>query len=499
MNDFTEQSHAYLESITQQLMDAGFPESYAVPLAALSLSHPSWTFEPLLVPEAWEQILYWEVDENPARSLITKAEAYAPYRHGSNTALYDTGYYQASRDAVAYFMDPRNFFNEADIFQFFCFETAPTADTLVAVEAVLKGSFMENSVIDDGKTYAQTFVEVAEALGLSPIYLVVRARQEQGVKGGMTIGGDAGERLAAWLAAGTDGASSATDTPASLAAYNGYYNIFNISASGTGRYHVLKAAMNRAMQGSPEMATTWGNAAWNTVGKSIWGGALTIKARYIDNDQNTVYLQKFNVSPDSSRRFWGQYMQHIPAALSEGRSLYTAFDAAGALDSACVFRIPVYADIPAACPDPAAGSCAYTAPSASLLSVNGKLRSGEQTLLLPVSLAEDISRGELPTLHVRTTAANGLRLLGELSANARIMSLSLQPVAKNGVALASGPTCLYQSRAQGCDTLHLQCNLPLPDDAAAGDVYTYALTLHFGDNDKRCRSLTITLVEIAVE
>ncbi len=36
----------------------------------------------------------------------------------SGTALYDTGWYGASEKAIARFMDPRNFLNEVDVFQF---------------------------------------------------------------------------------------------------------------------------------------------------------------------------------------------------------------------------------------------------------------------------------------------------------------------------------------------------------------------------------------------
>ena len=107
---------------TQSLLDKGFPLSYAEKLTALHALHPAWEFEPLLVTDmksqyTWEYVLAQETD-NPKRNLINKGNSYVPYRHATNTELYDSGWYQASYEAVSYFMDPENWLNEKDIFMF---------------------------------------------------------------------------------------------------------------------------------------------------------------------------------------------------------------------------------------------------------------------------------------------------------------------------------------------------------------------------------------------
>lgn len=487
--------HSYLEHCVQALMAQGFPRTYAERLAPLAIAHPNWTFEALPIPESWEQVLYYEVDENPARNLITSLPAYTPYRHETNQALYDTGYYQASCATVSYFMDPRNFFNEKDIFQFYCFAAGNQPHADQALSMLLGGTFMEATPKGSEKSYAEIFCEVGAALSVDPIYLAVRARQEQGIHGGMTVGGNADELLTAWLHEGEGGDQ---DTPQALAAYSGYYNVFNISASGTGRFAVLKAAMERAIVGTPEMSDAWGGSpSWDTVEKSIYGGALTVKTRYIDNDQNTVYLQKFNVSPESSRRFWGQYMQNVAAALSEGRSLYASFAAAQALDGALTFRIPVYADIDEHCPDPAQGACPYTAPSTEKYTISASLSVNGQPLMLPNELPRRIAAGELPVLALAADPSGFLRLSGQLHADGRLSALSLIPCARNGEAYSGEEIRIY-SKPTGCDTLHMNCSFLLPTEPVSGDTLTYALTLTMSEGNVHCHRIVIALLELHV-
>ena len=490
-------SLSYLEQTVEQLIDLGFPRDYAEPLAVLSLVHPNWEFEPILVPEKWSEVLYYEVDENPARSLITKADAYAAYRHPTNTAMYDTGHYQASRAAVSYFMDPRNFLNEKDIFQFYCYaqDTVP-ANTLTAVQHVLKGSFMEDTDAGDGQSYAETFVCVGEALGINPIYLAVRALQEQGKAGGMTVGGDGGDLLAKWLAEGSHGAPASSTEDLSI--YNGYHNVFNIKASGTGSYTVLREAMRRAMEGTPEMSEAFGgDPAWNTPAKSIWGGALFIRNGYFNNGQTSAYLQKYNVDPASTRRFWGQYMQNIVAALGEGRSLYQAYAAAGALEQKATFRIPVYCDIPASCPDPAGGAVDYTELSTLKYEVAANLKVCGQELTLPESYPTLLADGQIVTLSATATDPF-LTLSGTVHLDGRLTQLTLTPLAINSSAHTGTPITIYR-KAAGCDTLHLHCSLVLDSAAQAGDTITYLLHVQAGEDNKQVHALPIALLEIHVE
>ena len=181
------------------LVDAGFPKDYAEELTELHLLHPNWIFLPLDIASTdksftWGRVIDGETEE-PQTNLIYSLKSYSNYWHPFNRETYDAGYYQASEETVEYFMDPRNFFNETDIFQFY--DLASGKDVpLSAVEAVLKGSFMENTVLENGKTYAQNFLEIGTALGVHPVYLAVKAYQEQGADGtSAIISGDCGTTL----------------------------------------------------------------------------------------------------------------------------------------------------------------------------------------------------------------------------------------------------------------------------------------------------------------
>ena len=362
------------EAYYQELLAMGFPEDYARPLTELHLLHPEWSFTPLLVTKGnslyrWDYIIDEETKEAD-NNLIASDADYSAYRHPINFETYDSGYYQASKQAVEYFMDPRNFLNETDIFQFYDLSNAHTVGP-DEVEAVLYGTFMADVTLENGMTYAQNFLEVGLELNVNPVYLAVKARQEQGVTGtSPIISGQCGSLLADYYANGTQTSESgskvlaptAGHTLEELQALDGYYNLFNIKASGNGLFNIYYSAMNRAISGSEEMSEIWGSPAWDAIWKSLYGGAYTIKTSFVDRYQNTIYLQKFNVDSRSGRNFWGQYMQNVAGSLTESRTLFSALASSGVLDGPCSFVIPVYEGMPSkACADPANGECAYLA------------------------------------------------------------------------------------------------------------------------------------------
>lgn len=358
------------------LRGLGFPESYVESLYELHLLHPSWSFEPLPVTElnskyTWSYCIKMETEDNPKRSLVSRSDAFAAYRHATNTTLYDTGWYQASTAAVEYFMDPRNFLNEKDIFQFEDLSFDDIA-TVPQVEDALAGTFMADAVLENGKTYAEYFYEVGRELNVSPIHLASRARMEQGKAGtAAQISGLGGDKLWYYYSngirtenGGIVNSPSTGHTEAELKGYNGLYNFFNVNAAGTGRFAVLLGSLKAAREGTAAMAEQWGGSpSWDTRWKSIYGGAYKLSSSYINNYQNTLYLQKWNVdnrsktASGSSRNFWGQWAQNIGAALSEARNCYVSLAAGDCLDCAFNFIIPVYSGMPESCPDPARGSC----------------------------------------------------------------------------------------------------------------------------------------------
>ncbi len=372
---------------TQSLLDKGFPLSYAKKLTALHALHPAWEFEPLLVTDmksqyTWEYVLAQETD-NPKRNLINKGNSYVPYRHTTNTELYDSGWYQASYEAVSYFMDPENWLNEKDIFMFqnLCYSDAITP---AIVESALAGTFMANATLYDDVTYAAYLVEVGKALNVDPLHLAARLRQEQGANGNSAlVKGNCGDKLwyyyenAVQTENGKQVLAPATGyTEQSLKQYNGLYNYFNIGAAGTGYFAIYLGAMKEAQKGTAEMAEEWGGSgAWDTPAKAIYGGAYKLTNKYVGDYQNTLYLQKFNVDPRSSRNFWGQYMQNVGASVSEARTIFNSLYSSDCLELPYHFLIPVFQGKPDTNPDPASGSCDTYAAADSMVDVESAMRA----------------------------------------------------------------------------------------------------------------------------
>lgn len=366
-----------LHDIQQSLMLKGFPQDYAVRIAPLKQKFPSWKFKPLAISKlnpqySWKYVLHMETDAAPARSLIAGNTAFAAYFHPTDKKLYDAGCHRASTDAVAYFLDPRNFLNERDIFQFENLN-APDEFSTSAVDSMLAKTFMHNAVLENGKSYTQYFCELGKLFNIDPLFLASRAKQEQGIAGTPLISGKCGSLLNKYFQQKTQTVNNLLImTPEKysgendLKKYDGLYNFFNINASGNGRFSIYLNGMKEAAAGTPAMAGQWNSPAWNTKWKSIYGGALKIAGKYINNYQNTRYLQKWNIDPRSknskgeSRNFWGQYMQNIGAAFSEASAEYNALKKENLLHLPYDFLIPVFDEMPQApSPDPAQGKCIY--------------------------------------------------------------------------------------------------------------------------------------------
>ena len=392
------------------LIEKGFPQDYAKELTELHLLHPDWQFEPLLISQTnasytWDYVIDQETKE-PETNLVPDGKTYRKYQKTSNIKLYDSGYRQASVKAVEYFMDPRNFLNETDIFQFYDL-SCHTSSSIEQVNAVLEGTFMESEKLENGLSYAEYFMQVGAELDLNPVYLATKVRQEQGSEGASPIiSGSCGDRLADYYKNQTkENASGKQILPPSsgytqkeLLALNGYYNLFNVKASGNGLFQIYYNAMSRAAEGTPEMASRWnGNASWDTRWKSIYGGSYLLKKSYIDRYQSTLYLQKFNVDGRAAdRNFWGQYMQSISGAMTESRTLYSAFASVGALDAPCTFLIPVYEGMPKEfCADPASGKCTILAQATERYDYQVKLSSPSRLIAknYPTYQTEEITRG----------------------------------------------------------------------------------------------------------
>ena len=121
-----------------------------------------------------------------------------------------------------------------------------------------------------------------------------------------------------------------------VAGYKGIYNFYNIGANSGA--NAVKNGLKWASTGTDY------SRPWNNRYRSIYGGACYIGKQYINVGQNTLYLQKFNVTPTGTYNH--QYMTNVEAANSEALKTKNAYN--GMLDSTpLVFSIPVYNNMPA--------------------------------------------------------------------------------------------------------------------------------------------------------
>ncbi len=403
---FSGEAQAYYES----LITAGFPADYALSLTELHLVHPEWRFVPLKITElepkyTWDYVITAETKETD-NNLIASDESHIPYRHPTETKLHDAGKYAASVEAVEYFMDPRNFLNETDIFQFYDLASADGVTT-EAVQAVLASTFMEEATLENGLSYAEYFMEVGLEVGVNPIYLAVKARQEQGVNGtSPLLSGTCGTLLNDYFTSENPPVTipDGDYTSEELLALDGLYNFYNIGASGDGHFLIYYNALQSALSGTPMMAETWGGSpAWNRLWKAIYGGAYNIQKSYIGRQQNTIYLQKFDVYPnETAGNFWHQYEQNVAAALTQARILYSSLASLDALDATATFQIPVYGDMPAqASPDPANGSCSYLTNAKNKYSYSVSLSSATAGVIenTPLYLSQTVPTASLLKLN----------------------------------------------------------------------------------------------------
>lgn len=314
------------ENYINELVNKGFPRSYAVLLDQLHKQRPNWVFEPVNTNLDWNTVIEKEsvkginmvpVNANDAQ----KSTASGSYNWATNTwtILDGSSWVGASPAMISYCMDPRNFLNETSIFQFETLQYA-TYQNQTDVSNVLAGTFMAGALRDDAsRTYAATFAEAGQGANVNPTHLAARCKQEQGVNGTSP------------LISGT------------YAGYTGLYNYFNIGAYGT--------PVSVLYQRGLETARTNG---WTSVYKSITGGATFLADKYINLGQNTLYFQKFNVVNSYSGLFAHQYMANVQAAINEGKTMGNAYSDK---NQAYVFRIPVYQNMPeAACPLPNNGN-----------------------------------------------------------------------------------------------------------------------------------------------
>ena len=175
------------------------------------------------------------------------------------------------------------------------------------------------SPVPTGQTYVDIIMKAASQTGVNPYVLGAMILQEQGTgKSGSISGKTAG--------------------------YEGFYNFFNIGAFASGSMSAVTRGLWYASQSG-----SYGRP-WNSIEKSIIGGATYYGENFLKNGQDTFYLKKFNVQ--GSNPYKHQYMTNVEGAAGEGAKLARAYTDE-MKKQALVFKIPVFNNMPeAACAKP---------------------------------------------------------------------------------------------------------------------------------------------------
>ena len=332
----------------EYLQTKGFPSSYWSKLTALHAAHPNWEFNAFQTGLEWNDVISAQ-SEVPS-SLLSKSRidgrptgGNVGYRSTDSrvynwstdtwTPIESGVWYAANAATVSYYMDPRNFLYTNSIFQFETLSYKPTYQTENVVKLILPTGNYYN--LDD---FSESFITAADEHDISPVHLASRVRQEGAYNNNSASGQPiscTSDMLNPWYGYSTFNGS-------------GFYNLFNIHAVGSNVTCSAVAFASNGYNGSIYLGDGTYGRPWNTVPKSVMGGAQFLSEGYISQGQDTLYSQKFDIIGPSY--YNKQYMTNIQAVSSEGISSYNAYKDAGVIEtvdtSTFAFNIPVYSNMP---------------------------------------------------------------------------------------------------------------------------------------------------------
>lgn len=295
---------------------SSFPDTYKQSLRYLHALYPKWKFKAMKTGLSFSTA----VASFQKSALIDTSDS---AMIASSTILEGTTWRRASLRATAYFVDPRTQLSASSATQFVS-QSYDSNETEGDAKQMLASTFMSGTESISKETWAHLFSSAASSYKISIIHLVSRAMQEQGSAGGL-------------------GAKGKT--------INGttYYNIFNIGAT-TG----ADAGMTYASK-----------QGWDTIEKSINGGASYLAKNYIAKGQYSIYLERFNVAPDAYYSTYTHgYMTNLRAASSEARKMIDGYIDAGLANQSFTLSIPIYENMPDYTSYPGTSATQFSLPNA---------------------------------------------------------------------------------------------------------------------------------------
>ena len=297
---------------------SAFPESYRQYLRELHSVYPNWEFVPDNVHVSFDSAVNAQC-EYP-KKLVSTSQSLAwrsmhkDYYNWETKQFSSTnagsGWYGASKEAIAYYMDPRNFLNNTYIYMFLEQAYDESLQTAEGLADIVAGTFLAGTYEDAEDTayegsYVKVIMEAAKQSGISPYIIASKIIQEQG-------------------SAGTSNMISGTTD------HGKYFNFMNWGAYGADTdAGVLANGLATAK-----------SEGWTTRSASIIGGAVKLSNNYIKRGQSTYYYQDFNVKNGASH----QYAQAVHDAANKGK--ISGEEYITNYNYKLSFTIPVFVDMP---------------------------------------------------------------------------------------------------------------------------------------------------------
>lgn len=369
-----------------------FPEDYRQALRNLHNSHPNWIFVADKLSMSFDDAVTAEYSgrNNLSEKAVPeywntnwRSSQPGSYSDGS-WKLVETGWYYASKEAIAYYADPRNFLTADGIFMFAQQSYDKNTQTVEGLKTIIKGSFLENGYNGDKNAYINDIMSAAESTKLSPYVIAATIIAEQGVAGAsdlisgtysdgttnvedtlgdtdgnhkitlidlaniqkhllhlITLTGDNFTRAKTHnLDKSRDldiidlanvqkhllGLISLNYVKSTDTKYVGYYNFFNVGVTGDPK---VKLGLERAI-----------TEGWNSRSKAITGGAKFYAEKYVSVGQCTYYYKDWNFV--NTPYYSHQYATNVKDAYNNGYRFSQGFPQ----DASMTFLIPVFTSMP---------------------------------------------------------------------------------------------------------------------------------------------------------
>ncbi|MBQ9549343.1 MAG: hypothetical protein IJU87_00885 [Lachnospiraceae bacterium] len=331
-----------MDDFENDLENQGFSGSYKELLAAIHELYPMWTFKSYdpapgysfdhCVDQQTKVSVMSAGQRNGAASLTgfesfkgemipADVETTLNFYGAGEASISDTEgeaelsdtWVAASRQKVAYYMDPRNFMMNSDgtlnkSFLMFLSGTDTEGSSEAGVRSILSGTSMTGNIPGENGTYSSLVFNSSVSKSINPYLVAARMRQEHG------------------------GASGDALINGTYSGYEGYYNYFNIGANGS---DPVVNGLKRAKE-----------EGWSTRTRSINGGIDHLSDEYFYSSlhkQDTLYKQRFFFKDGAA---YHAYMTSIYAPSSEAKNVYKGYENDASAVSVGVFQIPVYKDMP---------------------------------------------------------------------------------------------------------------------------------------------------------